>query len=202
MCADSITTIACDLGHVLIDQDPYRTLPQLNQTPQFLDTLAQTIGFPWADECDLGTAKECIGRKKLQHPEHADFIQGYYDLWPETVGPVHEDTVEVIYQLKEKGFRLIAASNWSSDMFERVRHKMTFLPVFEGFHISGYIGVQKPKVAYFRLAMEVFGFSKDEAILLDDKKRNCRGANRAGWDSIQHISTMNTYLEFQQRLML
>jgi putative hydrolase of the HAD superfamily len=53
-------------------------------------------------------------------------------------------------------------------------------------------GVRKPDPEIYRLAERALGVSASDCVLIDDSERNCRGAERAGWQAIRHQDNVAT----------
>lgn len=106
-------------------------------------------------------------------------------LWGEAFKSVYSEQKEVIslaYSLKEKGYRIGLLSN-------------TEIPPMNYFHERGYKvfdavifscleGINKPETAIYEITLERLGVQAKEAIFIDDKEENIKGAKKVGINTI------------------
>lgn len=191
------TTLLFDIGEVLIGWSMDPILEKL-----FPDPVARQAATPyfkqWNPEWDRGTLYDAMRRMQAAHPEYGEHCLEFFNNWIVGLGRVHEDTVEVARKLKNNGYRLLIASNWSADTFETGRPHMHFLKYFDGLHISGQIGKIKPDRDYFESMAERFGFSFGESVFIDDKQINTDAAQSFGIDSITFKSASQMARELQR----
>ncbi|MFC7426814.1 HAD-IA family hydrolase [Nocardia tengchongensis] len=63
---------------------------------------------------------------------------------------------------------------------------------FEAIVRSHEHGVRKPDPRIFRIAEQTLGVPAARCLLIDDSARNCRAAETAGWQAIQHFGNTET----------
>lgn len=182
----AIDTVIFDLGGVLIPWDPsnlYRQLiPDAIRRERFLEevcspewNLRQDAGRPLAE-----------GTKALitAFPGQEALIRAFYDRWLEMLGDVIEGSAALVRELKAKGYRVLALSNWSGETFPLAQPRYPILEEFEGIVISGAEGMIKPDPAIYRLLCARYDVLPERAAFLDDSLPNVEGAEAIGMHGI------------------
>jgi putative hydrolase of the HAD superfamily len=69
--------------------------------------------------------------------------------------------------------------------------------IFAAFFSSCYVGIQKPDVRIFQMALRVMQRSADECIFVDDRVENVEGARKAGMNGIhfQNVAQFSAELK-------
>lgn len=179
-----------DLGGVLIDWNPrhlYRKLfDDEAEMERFLAdvctnewNLEQDAGRPFAEACALLVEK---------HPEQKDLIEAYRTRWVEMLAGPIEGAVAILHELKERGVPLYALTNWSAETFPLALGRFDFLQWFRGTIVSGKERVVKPDPRIYRLLFERFEIDPQQAVYIDDNKRNAEAATELGLHGI-HFTT-------------
>jgi 2-haloacid dehalogenase len=176
-----ITAVVFDLGGVLIDWDPrylYRKLMAADEVEPFL----AEIGFrEWNFAQDSGGSwDEAVEELAAEHPHHRELIAAYPRRFAETLGGPIDGTVAVLDELRHRGTRLIALTNWSSGTFPHALETFDFLDRFEGIVVSGIEGVAKPDPVLFRLLLDRFDLDPEETVFIDDAPANVAAAAALG----------------------
>ena len=172
-----------DLGGVLIDWNPrylYRKLfPGDEQgMEQFL---AEVTNSAWNRKQDAGRPfAHAIAELQREHPDKAELIAAYFERWPEMLGPANQETAQLIRDLKERGLRCYALSDWSAETFVTARGLVAELGLFDDILISGEARMTKPDPQIFELALARFRLAATEAFFVDDIPANVAGARAAG----------------------
>ena len=179
---ERIDTVIFDLGNVLIAWDPcrlYRRLiPDDAEREWFL---AEVCNAEWNERQDAGRSwAEGIAELCVRHPRHAALIQAYREHWTETLDGAIEDSVALLAELKARGVRLLALTNWSQETFPLARERFAFLGWFEGIVVSGEEGLVKPDPRLYRLLLERYSVQPARALFVDDAPRNVAGAEAVG----------------------
>ena len=94
-------------------------------------------------------------------------------------GPIH-GSVDLLMELKDRGFPVYAITNMSTEGFNALRQQYPFLRLFDGVVISGSIGLAKPDPKIFLHLLTQFGLEPRETLFIDDKASNVQGALDAG----------------------
>jgi 2-haloacid dehalogenase len=189
--ASRLTTVTFDLGGVLIDWDPrylYRSMfDDEAEMERFLAEVTtqewntqQDAGRPWAEAVEVLTA---------EFPDHRDLIEAYHLRWHETLGDAIEGTVEILAELRDRGFRLLALSNWSAETFPVARRRYPFLAWFEGIVISGEVGVAKPDERIFLTLIDRHDIEPSRTVFIDDSEPNVRAAEALGFVAVRYAGS-------------
>ena len=137
---------------------------------------AQDAGRPWAEAVEVLAAR---------FPDQRPLIEAYRSRWAETLGGAIDGTVEVLSDLRERGVRLLALSNWSAETFPVARDRYPFLAWFEGIVISGEVGVAKPDVRIFETLIERHGVEPSRTVFVDDSEANVVAAEELGFIGVR-----------------
>jgi len=186
---EPIDTVVFDLGAVLIDWDPrhlYRSLFDGPEAEAAMEEFLANVCTPdWNLEQDRGRSlHEATEELVRRYPDRAELIRAYYGRWEEMVGEPIEGSVRITRELRARGIRLVALSNWSAETFARVEHRLGFLDGFDGVLISGRVGLVKPDPAIFELFTKQYAVDVRHAVFIDDSARNVEAGKRAGFDAI------------------
>ena len=189
-----------DLGGVLIDWNPrylYRKLfPGDEEGMERF--LAEVTTPAWNSRQDAGRAfDEAIAELQREHPDKAELIAAYHERWPEMIRGANSDTAQLIRDLKARGLRVYALSDWSAETFPAARTLIAELGLFDDIQISGEARMIKPNPGLFRLALERFRLRPAEAFFVDDNPVNVEGARAAGLTAFQFtdVAELRTKLE-------
>jgi 2-haloacid dehalogenase len=181
------TTVTFDLGGVLIDWNPRYLYRQLfdddDEMERFLAEVTtqewnaqQDAGRSWADAVDVLTA---------EFPDHRDLIDAYHTRWPEMLGDAIHGTVAILDELRSRGVRLFALSNWSAETFPVARERYPFLGWFDGIVISGEVKAAKPDVRIFQTLIDRHEIEPEETVFVDDNEPNVIAAAAMGFIALR-----------------
>ncbi|HEY7025739.1 MAG TPA: HAD family phosphatase [Candidatus Limnocylindrales bacterium] len=180
-----------DLGGVFIDWNPrhlYRSLFPDDEAgmERFL---AQVTTAAWNHELDAGRPfAEAIAELQREHPDKADLIAAYRDRWPEMLGEVNLETAAIVRDLRSRGLRVFALSNWSAETFPHARAVAQELALFDDIQISGEARITKPDPRAFELAVTRFKVDPRETLFVDDMQANVDAAAVLGFTGIRFTS--------------
>jgi 2-haloacid dehalogenase len=180
---DRPTTVVFDLGGVLVHWDPRLLFAQLldedEDVEAFLEEIdfaewnhAQDAGKPWAD---------AVAEHSARHPHRAEALAAYPERFAESITGLMDDSVAVVEELRERGVRLLALTNWSAELFPLVRPRLRFLDDFEAVVVSGVEGLAKPDPALFRVLVERHAVVPEETVYVDDVQHNVDTATALGF---------------------
>ena len=183
----SPTTVTFDLGGVLIDWNPRYLYEKLfddeAEMERFLSEVttqewnaAQDAGRPWSEAVAVLTAK---------FPDHRDLIDAYHTRWPEMLGEAIHGTVAILDELRARGVRLYALSNWSAETFPVALERYPFLGWFDGIVISGEVGAAKPDVRIFQTLIDRHEIEPSETVFVDDNEPNVIAAAAMGFVALR-----------------
>jgi len=193
MTNSNINAIIFDYGNVLIEWNPRyvynRYFPDnLEEMERFL----KEVDFMgWNNLQDKGrTFTEGVADLSTQFPHHTHLIQAYNDHWKDSIGVAYTDTVEILKQLKQMGYPLYGLSNWSAETFPYAQEKFDFFPLFDDMVVSGYVGHVKPEPEIYQLLLEKIQRPAQECLFIDDSLPNIDQANKMGFVTIHHQSSL------------
>ena len=174
--------IVFDLGKVLIEWDPrhlYRKV--FNDDAKMEWFLANVCSNDWNLEQDRGRSfDDGVAEATSRHPAYATEIALYRDRWMEMVPGDIPDSVEVLEDLHDKGYRLYAITNWNGDTYRATKARFGFLSLFRDTIVSGDEGLIKPDPAIFHLLASRTGIDLKDSLFIDDSLKNIRGAEAVG----------------------
>jgi 2-haloacid dehalogenase len=196
-----IDTVIFDIGNVLVKWDPsnlYRKIfPGEEERRHFLHTICT---MEWHTLQDAGRSPQ-EGTTELldKYPEHKEAILAFYDRWEEMFDGAIEGTVEILKEVKEKGYRVYALSNYNAELYQRTVNDFPFLDWFDGKIISSEAKMKKPDENIYRLLFERFAIDPQTAIFIDDLAANIAAASRLGLHGILFTTPEALRQELQTR---
>ena len=119
-----------------------------------------------------------------EHPHWEHPIRAFYARWKEMFSGPIDGTVQILKELKKKGYQLYALSNWNAELFNRTVDDFPFLNWFDGKIISGEEKLKKPDEEIYRLLLERFPITPENAVYIDDKEENLLPAEKLGMKTI------------------
>ena len=93
-------------------------------------------------------------------------------------------SVEILGELRNKGHRLHALTNWSAETFPIARRRFEFLKWFENIVVSGEVGLAKPDPRIFALTIERCRLDPARTVFIDDSLRNVEAGRSAGMHAL------------------
>jgi 2-haloacid dehalogenase len=186
-----ISTVVFDLGGVLIDWNPrhlYRKIFGADEAGMEA-FLSEVCNAEWNEWQDAGRSwAEAIETTVARHPAHESSIRAYHARWPEMLaGPIH-GTVAILEELRARGIRLLALTNWSTETFPIAQARYEFLEYFEGILVSGHERLAKPDPAIFRLLIQRYAVNLAATVFIDDSPRNVAASNLLGLKALHFTS--------------
>ncbi len=185
-----IKTIVFDIGGVLVDWDPRYLFRTLIDDEQAMEHFLTRVCSPeWNHSLDLGRSWEDARTELVtRHPEHEGLIDQYWDRWLEMFsGPIHE-TVDILMDVKRRGYPVYGLTNWNDVKFEVALREFPFLNLFDGRIVSGEEKLAKPDPAIYKLLLEKFNLNPKETLFIDDRIENVQAARDLGIEAVQFIS--------------
>lgn len=171
-----------DLGKVLLDWDPRYFYRQFFAGEAALERFVREVVAPeWILEMDAGKpAAQAIAERSRLHPEHAALIALWPRGWPAMLRGEIAGSVAILAELRERGRRLCALTNFSTETFPVARERHAFLAWFEEVVVSGEHGMVKPDPRIYRLAIERCGLDPAGTVFVDDSEANVAAGRAAG----------------------
>lgn len=177
-----IDAVVFDLGGVLIDWNPrYFYRSQFADDVAMEHFLAHVCNQDWNEQQDAGrTWREATAERVAKFPEHRDMIEAYPAGWVQMLGGVFQDTIDVLADLRARGVRLYALTNWSQETFPMALQRFDFLHWFEGIVVSGEERLIKPDPRIFQVLFERHHIDPERALYVDDSLRNVEASQALG----------------------
>jgi 2-haloacid dehalogenase len=182
-------TLLFDLGGVLIDWNPrYLYRPLFDDEAAMEEFLARVCPPEWNHQMDAGKPfAEAVAERQREFPGHAELIALWKDGWEQMLRePIHQ-SVEIVSQLRARGHRLFALTNWSAETFPIARARYPFLSWFEDIVVSGEVKLAKPDPRIFELTIDRTGLDPASTVFIDDSSRNVEAARGTGLHAV-HFS--------------
>ena len=178
--------IIFDLGGVLVDWDPRYLYRKVFATEKEVDWfLANVCTQPWNTQQDAGRSfEEGIALLEDKFPEYAFAIRLYWTRWGEMMGGEVPGTADVLREVKAKGYRVFALSNWSAQTFPLAQARFDFLKEFDGIVISGEEKLVKPDPVIFTRLLEKYNLKASNCVFIDDNAANISKAADLGFETI------------------
>ncbi len=193
-----IDTVIFDIGKVLMDYGWEKYLHSVVSDEIAYAILEQAIFLsPCWQEHDKGlmTEEEEILDFASNAPDYESEVRAVYKnlgecTWP---FPYADAWVE---ELKGKGFRVYALSNWPKHIYDQRKPLMTFLDKMDGYDMSYRTHFNKPAQEAFTGLFEHYGIVPERAVFIDDNKENIEAARKLGL----HVIHFSSYEEAKKEL--
>lgn len=194
-----------DIGGVLLDWNPRHLYKKFfNGDSESMERFLAEIGFnEWNTHQDAGRPfSVAVAELKSQHPKWSDLIEAYHTRWEESINGTIEPTIEILGELKEKGYPLFGLSNFSIEKFNLVRPQYEFFDWFEDILLSAEVELVKPDPKIYQALLERIRREPGECILVDDSALNVESACNLGMDGIHFLSPEQLKRELAERGIL
>jgi 2-haloacid dehalogenase len=176
-----------DLGGVLIDWNPRHLYRKLfaGDDAAMEHFLANICTTSWNSQQDAGrTFAEACASLKLEHPNHAELIDAWFERQHEMLAGPISGTVEILAELRARGVPIYALSNWSAETFPIAQKRFEFLQWFDGIFLSAQARTIKPDPRIYQHFFEAFGIAPAQTIFVDDLPPNVAAAAALGMHAI------------------
>lgn len=185
-----IKNVIFDIGAVLVDWNPryyYRTV--MDDEAQIEKFLTEVCHFEWNHTLDLGRPwDDARAELMAKFPEYETMIDAYWHNWLEMFsGPIHE-SVDILMDIKRRGYPVYALSNWNNVKFPIAMQEFPFLRLFDGRIVSGEVKLAKPDPRIYQLLLDTYNLNPRESLFIDDRLDNVESARALGIEAVQFIS--------------
>ncbi len=177
-----INTVIFDIGRVLMGYGWEHYLKGITSDPEVYAILEKAVfkNPAWVEhDKGLLDEEEEIRDFVAAAPEYEKEIRAIYENLGECTWPLSY-AVPWIRELKEKGYRVYALSNWPKHIYDQRGDKLDFLELMDGYFLSFREHVIKPDPRAFQILMERYGIRPEKAVFLDDTPANIETAVELG----------------------
>jgi 2-haloacid dehalogenase len=194
-----------DIGGVLLDWNPRHLYKKyFNGDSESMERFLEEIGFTeWNLHQDAGRPfSVAVAELKSQFPKWAKLIEAYHTNWEESINGTIQPTIDILVDLREKGYPLYGLSNFSIEKFHLVRQRYAFFDWFEDILLSAEVKLVKPDPGIFWAFLARIKREPAECILVDDSAQNIDSACKLGMDGIHFHSPEQLRVELTERGIL
>lgn len=194
-------TVVFDVGNVLVRWDPRLLYRDLIPDPERLDWFMQNVcTAAWNLEQDRGRSwEEAVALLVAEHPEWEREIRAYDERWHETVPGIIEDSVATLKELKARGDKVYAITNFSREKWAECLIRFPFLQSFDGVIVSAHERLIKPDPAIFELLMQRYDLAAGDCIFVDDSARNVAAAGALGMQTVHFVEPIDLRSALRER---
>ncbi|SEG79443.1 HAD family hydrolase [Bosea lathyri] len=186
-------TVVFDVGNVLVRWDPRVLYRELIPDEAKLDWFMQNVcTAAWNIEQDRGRSwEDAVALLVAAHPEWEAEIKAYDERWHETIPGVVEDSVAVLRELKARGDKVYAITNFSREKWAECLIRFPFLQSFDGVVVSAHERLIKPDPAIYHVLLERYGLSAHDCVFIDDSARNIESARAVGMQGVHFVEPID-----------
>lgn len=181
-----ITSVIFDIGRVLngFGWEGYlrRIVPE--QAAYEAVERAVFLNPAWVEhDKGLLTEEQELAEFIAEAPAYEKEIRAVYENLGECVW-IFDYAVPWVQELKEKGYRVYALSNWPEHIYKQRGHTLDFLDLMDGYCLSCQEHINKPDPEAFQNLMKKYDIRAEEAVFLDDTPANVEAARKLGMQGI------------------
>jgi putative hydrolase of the HAD superfamily len=115
-------------------------------------------------------------------------------------GDVRPVMVEAVRRLKAAELRLAAVTNNVAPLASGERDVTELIELFDVIVESSVVGVRKPEVAFYRIALDALGVDARECVFLDDLGVNLKPARAMGMTTIKVLDPDSALAELEEHV--
>lgn len=198
-----IDAVIFDLGNVLISVNEHRAATRFaaRTGKSAAEILAYFLSTPHATELALGKQTK---RQFYRTISHDLGFTGDYDEFADIYADIFEPIpamIELAQSLATKRPRVLL-SNTNVIHADFFLARYPWINEFDVVILSHEVGLLKPDVAIYELALKRAGLQADRALFIDDLLPNIQGAQAAGLQTIHHRDPVATCAELTKRGVL
>ena len=177
-----IKHVIFDFGGVLMDWNPrYLYRDYFRDDVKMEWFLANVCSPDWNVQMDAGKPfAEAVKELQAQWPEYSEAIAAFDSGWPKMLKGCFPDTVELLKDLKAKGYGIYGLTNWSAEKFPYAYERYDFFSQFDGIVVSGAEKMVKPFPGLYEVLLDRYRLEPSECLFIDDSQANCDTARSLG----------------------
>lgn len=199
-----IKNVIFDYGNVLVDWNPaYLFLPVFNGDEEkcrfFTDDICNR---EWFTRMDRGEDMDtCVAELQAQYPEYADAIALFRDRWFDMCHGDIPGMLEIIQDLKQKGYGVFGLTNWPAATFAEARRRFRTIGSIDNYVVSSSVHLAKPEPAIYQLLLSKYNLKAQECVFIDDRADNVNAAMALGMSGIVYPGTAKELLPILNNLL-
>jgi putative hydrolase of the HAD superfamily len=177
-----IKNIVFDIGNVLISFKPKEYVDSFDFEPTIREVVFESIfKSEYWPRLDRGTTteEEAVEFSCKAAPQADCEIRQVMAGWKDMLLPIPE-TIEILMELKAKGYKIFALSNYHKAAFERTFAENEFFKTLDGMVISYELGIIKPEREIYEHLLNKYALKPQETLFIDDMPENIQGAESTG----------------------
>ena len=182
-----IKNVVFDIGNVLIHFDWSALLRRYGATEEEIRTVREkAVHHELWRTLDHNTLPFPEIRKQLMEsvgPECAHWIPFMLDNYSGLCALLPH-TIPLLNELRSRGYRVFALSNFSEHGFALARPYFPFLNYLDGLLVSYEVRLMKPDPAIYLALCDRYGLEPSECLMVDDLQENVDGAKKAGFEGL------------------
>lgn len=193
--------VAGQFGMNVTADEIERSFKQLwTQTTPFVSNEGQRLTY----EKERDWWRYLVREVFRDHVERIDFDQFFDHLYRRFADAdcwrLYEDVVDVLRQLKQRGYRLAIISNWGSQL-PVLCDQLRITSYFETLVVSAIVGYEKPHPNIFRFALNETGLSPEDVLYIgDDLYLDYQASRKIGMHSL-HLDRYNRFPHHPDRIV-
>ena len=199
-----IKNVIFDYGNVLVDWNPaYLFMPVFNGDEEkcryFTDNVCNR---EWFTRMDRGEDMDtCVAELQAQYPEYADAIALFRDRWFDMCHGDIPGMLEIIQDLKQKGYGVFGLTNWPAATFAEARRRFKTIGSIDNYVVSSSVHLAKPEPAIYQLLLSKYNLKAQECVFIDDRADNVNAAMALGMSGIVYPGSAKELLPILNNLL-
>ncbi len=186
-----ITTIFFDIGGVLLNVHPERTVQYLSDcTDVSMEEIRRRFPMAAHDDYEKGnlTDKEWFLAIKESLPQPCCLKESdFWHAWELLLGE-EKETVQILEDLSDNYSVWLLSNTNPQHIREEIEKRYAFPHLVEGAVYSFDVGLRKPDKEIFLTAAKLAGTRPEQSIFIDDVDKNVTAANEVGFTGIHFKS--------------
>jgi putative hydrolase of the HAD superfamily len=180
-----IEHIIFDLGNVLVNIHPHRTMDQFAKRCQYSEEIIRSF---YLSDLHLGFMAGAYTPENFYQEMIARFpckiqIEEFQSIWNKVIGHPKPGIEELINQLAGK-YHLSICSNTDPWHWQVAVQYMKFTQLFSHFFLSFEMKMNKPRSEVFKFMLDKLSTSGEKCLFIDDTYENIESAERLGFKCI------------------
>ena len=181
----AVKAVIFDIGRVLNGYGWEEYLSRIVPDPVAYRAVEQAVFLsPHWEEHDLGllSEEEEIADFVAEAPAYEKEIRAVYENLGECTWLL-DYACDWVRELKGKGLRVYALSNWPEHIYKQRGNKLDFLEDMDGYCLSYQEHLNKPDAKAFENLLHKYDINPREAVFIDDSVGNVEAAKSLGMEA-------------------